>query len=339
MLFSVVIPVYNVEKYLNECLDAIVEQALALENECEIILVDDGSTDSSGEICDNYSNRYSKIFKVFHNTNHGLLYTRRFGYQQACGEYIVNCDSDDKLEKNALVKLKNVINENNHPDMIIFNYYSYKDGNSEITFKDIFTKKKECKVTKQEVLRQYMIGYSIISVCVSICKRTCIDVENDYSKFGYVNNGEDSLQKLEQFDYAKTYFYINEPLYYYRMGSGMTIKYDPNYYESFNNLFREIEKRKEQWKIPNFNDLMAIKSLATAGRAITQSRYANYSKIDDHIQYLKKIRENEYFRKYIVRLKNVEKNLQRNYRILLWLLENQHYKIIVTLLNIKNWKE
>ena len=62
-------------------------------------------------------------------------------------------------------------------------------------------------------------------------------------------------------------------------------------------------------------------------------------KIDDHIQYLKKIRENEYFRKYIVRLKNVEKNLQRNYRILLWLLENQHYKIIVTLLNIKNWKE
>ena len=119
----------------------------------------------------------------------------------------------------------------------------------------------------------------------------------------------------------------------------MTIKYDPNYYESFNNLFREIEKRKEQWKIPNFNDLMAIKSLATAGRAITQSRYANYSKIDDHIQYLKKIRENKYFRKYIVRQKNVEKNLQRNYRILLWLLENQHYKIIVTLLNIKNWKE
>ena len=120
MLFSVVIPVYNVEKYLNECLDAIVEQALVLENECEIILVDDGSTDSSGEICDNYSNRYSKIFKVFHNTNHGLLYTRRFGYQQACGEYIVNCDSDDKLEKNALVKLKNVINIKKTTSMNVF---------------------------------------------------------------------------------------------------------------------------------------------------------------------------------------------------------------------------
>lgn len=338
MLFSVVIPVYNVEKYLKECLDAIVEQALVLENQCEIILVNDGSTDSSGEICNQYSDQYSEIFKVFHNTNHGLLYTRRFGYKQASGEYIVNCDSDDKLEKNALVKLKNVIDENNHPDMIIFNYYSYNGENAKVAFKDIFTEKKECRVTKQEVLKQYMVGYSTISVCVSICKRTCIDIDNNYHKFGYVNNGEDSLQKLEQFDHAKTYFYMNEALYYYRMGSGMTIKYDPNYYDAFNNLFREIEKRKDQWEISNFNDLMAIKTLATAGRAITQSRYANYSKTEEHIQYLKKIRENKYFRKYIGFLKYIKKNLQKDYRILLWLLESQHYRIIVVLLKIKNWK-
>ena len=97
MLFSIVVPVYNVEKYLEECLDSIMSQAMEIEEGCEVILVDDGSTDSSGEICDRYCKIYQGIIRVFHNTNHGLLYTRRFGYKQTCGEYIVNCDSDDCL--------------------------------------------------------------------------------------------------------------------------------------------------------------------------------------------------------------------------------------------------
>ena len=111
MLFSIVVPVYNVEKYLQECLDSIIKQILQMSEACEIILVDDGSTDSSGKICDRYKTMYPDIIRVFHNSNHGLLMTRRFGYKKAKGEYIVNCDSDDLLELDFFKTLVKTIRE------------------------------------------------------------------------------------------------------------------------------------------------------------------------------------------------------------------------------------
>ena len=85
MLFSIVIPVYNVEKYLNECMQSILLQVETIENDCEILLIDDGSTDTSGRICDTYKDRYPDIVKVFHKPNEGLLATRRFGFKGYLG--------------------------------------------------------------------------------------------------------------------------------------------------------------------------------------------------------------------------------------------------------------
>mgnify|MGYP000482493976 CR=1 FL=1 len=62
-------------------------------------LIDDGSTDTSGRICDTYKDRYPDIVKVFHKPNEGLLATRRFGFKRVSGDYVINCDSDDLLEK------------------------------------------------------------------------------------------------------------------------------------------------------------------------------------------------------------------------------------------------
>ena len=76
MKFSIVIPIYNVEKYIRECLDSIVIQ---LKEDIEIILVDDGSTDKSGDICEEYKKIYGDSIRVFHKKNEGLLLTRRFG--------------------------------------------------------------------------------------------------------------------------------------------------------------------------------------------------------------------------------------------------------------------
>lgn len=108
MLFSIVVPVYNVEKYIEDCLESIIYQ-IDNEKNYEIILVDDGSTDRSGLICDEYQRRHPNFIMVYHNTNHGLLWTRRFGFKQAKGDYVINCDSDDLLEDEALVKLKKIV--------------------------------------------------------------------------------------------------------------------------------------------------------------------------------------------------------------------------------------
>ena len=69
MLFSVVVPVYNVEKYLDECINSIIEQSKVIDNDLEILLLDDGSTDNSGSICDSYENKYPDLIRVFHKEN------------------------------------------------------------------------------------------------------------------------------------------------------------------------------------------------------------------------------------------------------------------------------
>ena len=88
---SVVVPVYNVESYLGRCVDSILEQTY---QDFEIILVNDGSTDSSGKLCDSYAEKYS-IIKAIHKENKGPSDTRNVGIKSARGEYIYFLDSDD----------------------------------------------------------------------------------------------------------------------------------------------------------------------------------------------------------------------------------------------------
>lgn len=98
---SVVIPVYNAGKYLIPCIDSIIAQTFT---NFELLLIDDGSTDNSGEICDNYSKKYNFI-RVIHKSNEGINATRRRGVREARGEWITFCDDDDTMEPDALQSL------------------------------------------------------------------------------------------------------------------------------------------------------------------------------------------------------------------------------------------
>lgn len=98
---SFVIPVYNVEKYLNECLESILSQ---ITNQCEIILIDDGSTDTSGLICDNYLDSSHNI-RVIHKNNGGSSSARNTGLSMAFGEYIAFVDSDDRIANGSVNKI------------------------------------------------------------------------------------------------------------------------------------------------------------------------------------------------------------------------------------------
>ena len=93
MLFSIIIPVYNVEKYLRECVDNLLEQDF---HDFEVILVDDGATDSSGAICDEYAENSEKV-KVIHQKNAGQAVARNAGTEIAQGEYVIYIDSDDYI--------------------------------------------------------------------------------------------------------------------------------------------------------------------------------------------------------------------------------------------------
>nr|WP_317354374.1 glycosyltransferase family A protein [uncultured Agathobacter sp.] len=113
-LFSVVVPVFNVEKYIEEAISSVINQNY---NQFEIILVDDGSTDRSGTICDELGKKYENV-RCIHKENGGLSDARNVGMCNAKGEYIILLDSDDGLAPNALVNLKRLIIKYN-PDIII----------------------------------------------------------------------------------------------------------------------------------------------------------------------------------------------------------------------------
>lgn len=98
ILVSVIVPAYNAGKYLGFCLDTVIAQT---HKNLEIIVVDDGSTDNTGKICDEYANKDSRI-KVIHQENHGVAFTRNVGLDKATGEYIAFIDSDDYVKSNYI---------------------------------------------------------------------------------------------------------------------------------------------------------------------------------------------------------------------------------------------
>ncbi len=121
-MISVLVPVYNVEKYLARCLDSILNQTYT---DFEIILVDDGSTDKSGEICDQYRSQHNCI-RVIHQENAGLAQVRNVSYANSKGKYITFVDSDDAIEKNYLETLINDI-ESTSADIAVCSWSEMTD--------------------------------------------------------------------------------------------------------------------------------------------------------------------------------------------------------------------
>lgn len=116
--FSIIIPVYNTEKYLKKCLDSVINQKF---DNYEIIIVNDGSTDNSQTIINNYKNKSNKI-RVFKNKNGGLSFARNFGVTKAKGDYILFLDSDDYIELDLL----NILNDNIKEEIDIIRFQSHR---------------------------------------------------------------------------------------------------------------------------------------------------------------------------------------------------------------------
>ena len=117
MFFSIIVPIYNVEKYLGECLESIRTQTF---EDYEVILVDDGSNDGCPVICDEYA-RQDKRFKVIHKKNGGLVSARKAGAEVVLGEYVLNVDADDYIDTKLLEELNKEIEKYN-PDIVAFCY-------------------------------------------------------------------------------------------------------------------------------------------------------------------------------------------------------------------------
>lgn len=129
-LLSVIIPVYNVEQYLSKCVDSILSQTFT---DFELILVNDGSTDNSSKICDEYAKKDKRI-RVFHRKNCGVSVSRNFGLDQALGDYVNFMDADDEIYPGTLEDNMKILLKNRNIDILQFPYYRVEKGNKIIKY-------------------------------------------------------------------------------------------------------------------------------------------------------------------------------------------------------------
>ena len=214
-LISVIIPVYNVENYLSRCLDSVLNQTY---KNLEIILVDDGSTDSSSLICDEYAEKDGRV-KVIHKANEGAAMARNTGLDTATGEYISFVDSDDLINKEMIEKLYAGITENNC-DIAVCGYWLYFEN------KEIDYEKTSRNITEKIFLNNETIdvfGWSDYVASNSVWSKLVKAELFDGVSFPKFRTAEDLYVTFKLFHKAKKVYATDDKMYYYicRQGSLM----------------------------------------------------------------------------------------------------------------------
>ncbi len=204
---SVIIPVYNTEKYISACLDSILKQS---EVSIEIIIIDDGSTDSSASICDKYAQEYSNI-KALHIKNSGPATAKNEGIKLAQGNYIALTDSDDRMEPLMLYKMVNAGTKHN-ADIICCNYKQI-DENGNISH--INSTNKQYVLNHEEGLIHFFSKDKIYSQCwTKLYKRKMLN-DNHVMNDPGLRTDEDFIFNIRAFVHAQTTVIVDEPLYEY----------------------------------------------------------------------------------------------------------------------------
>ena len=227
---SILMPVYNAEKYLNETIDTIKNQSFS---NWELIIVDDGSTDNSKEICTKLMNDDKRIKYIFQE-NLGVSHTRNVALENAQGKYIVFVDSDDLIHEDYLKILINSIEKNNS-DISVCNFIERKISNTG-KIEDITREFYLKEVMEMSEMKDYIMDFGnsglLNPLWNKIYKREIIE-NNNITFNEKVETGEDFIFNLQYFRKTKKISFIKEMLYYYirRNNNSITYKYIENMYE------------------------------------------------------------------------------------------------------------
>ena len=245
---SIVVPVYNVEKYLKRCVDSLLGQSY---QNIEILLVDDGSKDSSLSICKKYELEDSRI-RVFHKENEGLGLTRNYGIERVTGEYITFVDSDDYLTLDAIaVMLERAIATD--ADVVIASHY-HKNEEQRVTVSERIYSGNEIK----ETLMVHMMGNKgnkLDALSYTACWKL-------YKKELFIKNNlvfpserkliwEDLAFSVEAYPLCEKVYILHKPVYYYCFNEeSLTHTYKPNKLELVMELYHYMGVKIQDLNLP-----------------------------------------------------------------------------------------
>ncbi|MCB6480160.1 glycosyltransferase [Streptococcus parasanguinis] len=257
MKYSVIIPVYNVEKYIDRCLKSIISQNY---DDLEIIVIDNGSTDSSGSICDTYASEYSNI-SAYHIENHGVGSARNFGLAKAQGEFICFVDADDYLEGNLFSDVESQLDS--QLDLLVFSYYNSIEQNlSEITrsAKILPTEGKKDKSDFIALFQELCLTDMMYTVWNKIYRRKFL--EEHQIVFESYELGEDVRFNLNVYQHVNTVFLVKSCYYVYisgRVDSAMG-QYNPNRMNYQLEELGKVDQLMTSWNIHDDQFIEQIKA-------------------------------------------------------------------------------
>lgn len=268
-LISVIIPAYNAQEYIDECIESIIRQTYG---NFEIIIVDDGSKDKTGEICDKWQKSDQRI-KVYHIPNSGPAYARNFGKNKAQGDYVTFIDADDWIDR---VTLGTCISEIGNSDILLFNLCDYNDS---CCIEKRVLKSEKVVFDGQEI--EYLVdilltdrteyGSGAISLTGAVCKlyrgnllETCMFPESLLS-------GEDCCFILQGLKRARRVTYINKVLYHRRINKNSLS-------HNHNCLFLEQRLDYVNWILDFFKD-----EKEKRWKQLNEFCFVNYCNVVEHI--------------------------------------------------------
>lgn len=294
-LISVIIPVYNVEKYITVSINSILKQAY---NNLEVILVDDGSVDNSGNICDNFAKSDNRI-KVIHKANSGVSAARNTGLEEATGEYVCFIDSDDYVTEGYIKDMYDTATKYK-ADIVTTNQFKiWNDGKTVELFRQNVPYGTVTEKTGIETLSDMLYGKTCYATCC--CKLYKKDIFSDI-RFPSYRMGEDSYTMYKCFLKAETVAHLYKPNYYYVQHEESAMHSDNyhkfyDYIELSDSFIQIVNKEYPQLFLPAVNRLI-------------ENNFWVYMKMrSDPKEYgtqLSHITENiKYYRKYALADKNV----------------------------------
>lgn len=291
-LVSIIVPVYNVEKYLKKCVDSIINQTY---KNLEIVLVDDGSTDNSRNICDEYAKKDSRI-KVIHKQNGGLSDARNVGIDNSKGKYITFIDSDDTIENDYVEYLYSLLKK--YKTKLSICNYNVITNNKIISYT---TKDLEFKFDKITALKELLKENKFsVSSCAKMYEKKLFN--NVKFPVGKLCEDNGTTYKLVEKCAYIAYGSKSKYNYYKRENSIMTSSFNEKKFD----LIELVDQMKSdlESKYPELHDDILKKQILSRFsilRQIVLSDYNNKEKIDEIVKFLKKNK------KFIFTNKNVSK--------------------------------
>lgn len=232
---SIIVPIYQAEKYLAECLNSIIKQTY---KNIEIILIEDGCSDKSGAICDEYAEIDERII-VCHNKNHGVSYSRNYGIKKAKGKYILFVDSDDTIDKHYVENFVNVITSYNY-DIVVCGYEKIDLINNN---KEKYLINKYDEIFSGLLKDDYCLLEPFLLTPWGKLYKTELIKKNNIFFPEDCNIAEDQIFNYQYLRLVKKYLFINKPMYkyFYRNVSSLTSNRNiKNFFSEIKNL--EVKK-------------------------------------------------------------------------------------------------